>query len=47
MAKLQGKAKEFKENIIQKIFRKLFINEKTIYENFLNKKENKIYTKNL
>lgn len=34
MAKLQEKAAEFKENILQKIFRKLFINEKKMYENF-------------
>lgn len=33
MAKLQEKATEFKENIIQKIIRKLFINEKKLYEN--------------
>lgn len=38
MAKLQEKATEFKENVIQKIFRKLFINEKKLYEDFLIKK---------
>ena len=32
MAKLQEKSTEFKENIHQKIFRKLFINEKKMYE---------------
>ena len=32
MAKIQEKATEFKENIFQKIFRKLFINEKKMYE---------------
>lgn len=34
MAKIQEKATEFKENVLQKIFRKLFINEKKMYENF-------------
>lgn len=32
MAELLEKATEFKENIFQKIFRKLFINEKKMYE---------------
>lgn len=32
MAKLQERATEFKENIFQKIFRKLFINEKKLYD---------------
>ena len=32
MAKLPEKSIEFKENILQKIFRKLFINEKKMYE---------------
>ena len=32
MAELQEKATKFKENILQKIFRKLFINEKKMYE---------------
>lgn len=32
MAKIQEKATEFKESILQKIFRKLFINEKKMYE---------------
>lgn len=31
MSELQEKATEFKENIIQKIIRKLFINEKKLY----------------
>ena len=34
MAKLREKSIEFKENILQKIFRKLFINEKRMYEDF-------------
>lgn len=34
MAEIQEKATEFKENILQKIFRKLFINEKKMYEDF-------------
>ena len=34
MAKIQEKSTEFKENILQKIFRKLFINEKKMYEDF-------------
>lgn len=34
MAKIQEKSTEFKENVLQKIFRKLFINEKKMYENF-------------
>ena len=32
MAKIQEKATEFKENILQKIFRKLFVNEKKCME---------------
>lgn len=31
MAKLQEKATEFRENILQKIIRKLFIDKKTMY----------------
>lgn len=31
MAILQERATEFKENIFQKIFRKLFINSKNLY----------------
>ena len=34
MAKIPEKSTEFKENILQKIFRKLFINEKRMYEDF-------------